>query len=149
MSRTFVAICTIGVSVLALAACGSSGGRLSKADYAKQADAICTRYTTTVKALVPARTLPDLAKFLDKQIPLAQKALDDERKLKPPKSEQAIAGEWLAESEKTLNAIKQLATVARKNDKAGAKTTLAAATKSSVASNELAGRLGMVACTKD
>jgi uncharacterized lipoprotein len=148
MSRSVVAICTICVVVLVLAACGSSGGGLSKADYAKQADAICTRYAKALKALAQPRGLTDLPRYTDKSIPLAQRVLDDVRKLKPPKSEQVLADRWIAENQKTLNSIKQLAKAAAKNDRPAAKVALAAGTKSNVASNELAGRLGMVACTK-
>src|ERR1051325_7728441 len=68
-----------------LAGCGGGSGRLSKAEYAKRADAICTKYNAKLKALARPVGIGDLPAYVDKALPLARKGDDELRALKAPK----------------------------------------------------------------
>lgn len=78
---------------LSLAGCGSGGGgkpaALSKADYVKQADAICTTATTTLAGLSPPTSAADLGPYLQKSVGAAQTATDELGRLRAPKADAA------------------------------------------------------------
>jgi hypothetical protein len=133
---------------LALAAgCGaSSGGRLSKKDYAAKADAVCAKYNKKIKNLGNPRSLADLAAFADKAIPIAQKGNDELRALKPPKDEESTASAWLKQNDKVLDAIKKLRDAAKKNDRKGIEKSLSEGNSANTASNKLARNLGLSTC---
>ena len=134
---------------LAVAACGGSGGgRLSRTEYARQADAICARYSQAIDALGRPKSLAELAKFTDDAVPIAQRAVDDARKLRPPEDEQTLAARWNAENQKVVDALAKLGAAARRNDESAAKAALAAGDTANTNANDLGRRLGMDACTK-
>jgi hypothetical protein len=132
-----------------LAACGGGQGRLSRQEFAKRADALCTRYTSDLKKLGQPKSFPELAKFTDKAVPLAQRLIDDTRKLKPPKDEQATVDRWNTENQKVVDAIKALGDAARTSDQVAARKALRSGDDANTASNTLGKQLGMSACTKD
>ena len=133
------------------AACGGggSGGRLSKEGFAKRADALCTRYTADLRRLGQPKSFAELAAFTDKAVPLAQRLIDDTKKLEPPEEEQALVDRWSAENQKIVDAIKDLGDAARKNDQKAAQAALDAGNAANERSNVLGRQLGMSACTKD
>ena len=143
--RRLLALALLG---LVTAACGG-GGRLSRAEYARQADAICARYAQAIKALGQPKSFDELAAFTDKAAPVAQKAVDDAKRLRPPENEQKLADRWSAETQKVVDAIKRLGTAARKNDQNAAKAALAAGDSANTNANDVGRQLGMDACTKD
>jgi hypothetical protein len=144
--RRLLALLLLG---LLLAACGGSGGtRLSKQEFAKQADALCTKYTADLNKLGQPRSFAALAAFADKAVPLAQRLIDDTKKLKPPTDEQATVDSWAGENQKVVDAIKALGDAARKNDQKAAKAALDQGNAANKRSNVLGKQLGMNACTK-
>jgi hypothetical protein len=136
------------VVVALLAACGG-GARLSKQEFAKRADALCTKYTSDLKQLGEPKSFPELAAFTDKAVPLAQKLIDDTKKLRPPKDEQAVVDRWNTENQKVVDAIKALGDAARKSDQKAAQTALQTGDAANTKSNTLGKQLGLTACTKD
>ena len=56
--------------------CGGGSGRLSKAEYAKRADAICTKYNAKLKALARPTGISELPAYVDRALPLARKGAD-------------------------------------------------------------------------
>jgi hypothetical protein len=139
----------LALSILALvvAACGGAA-RLSRAEFAKREDAICSRYARAVQALGQPKTLAELARFTAKVVPLTEAVVTDARKLKPPRDEQKLAKEWNAENQKVVDAVKRLDAAARAGDRAAAKAALDDANAANARSNELGKQLGMSACTK-
>src|SRR5712691_8066416 len=93
---------------LLLAGCGSGGSRLSRADYAAREDAICSRYAKRIAALGQPKDLTELSKFASRAVAIARRAIDDARKLQPPKAEQAAVDKWNAENAKVADAIARL-----------------------------------------
>jgi hypothetical protein len=144
--RRLLAFALLG---LVVAACGGGGARLSKTEYAKRADAICARYEQAIRALGQPKSLDELTAFTDKAVPIAQKAVDDAARLRPPKDEEKLAESWHAVTQKVVDAIGRLGAAARKGDQNGAKAALAAGDTANTNANNLGRQLGMDACTKD
>src|ERR671932_2184206 len=111
--------------VLALAAaslaagCGGGGGRLSRDDYVKRADAICAKYNRRIRALRQPRTIAGISAFTAKAIPIARRGDDELRSLEPPKGDEATAKAWLAANDDVVEAIERLGAAARRHDPAG------------------------------
>jgi hypothetical protein len=140
------------LAVLFAAGCGGGGGsseRLTRADYAKKADAICGKYSQQTNALANPSNLSDLADVADKTIPILDNALNDLHKLKPPADEQAIADQWLAEVEKLKGDLEELRDKAKDKDLKGVQAVVPTATEHNRKANQLATQLGMTVCNKD
>jgi hypothetical protein len=135
------------------AGCGGGGGgggeRLSRADYASKADAICGKYTQQTKALANPSNLSDLADVADKTLPILDNALSDLKKLKPPADEQATADQWLAAVENLRGDLKEIRDKANAKDIKGVQAVVPKATQHNAKANSLATRLGMTVCNKD
>ena len=91
-----------------VAGCGGGSGRLSKAEYAKRADAICTKYNAKLKALARPTSISALPDYVDKALPLARKGDEELRALKPPKDEEQTAKEWLDQSDSVVGSMERL-----------------------------------------
>lgn len=140
------------LAVVLGAGCGGGGGsseRLTRADYAKKADAICGKYSQQTNALANPSNLSDLADVADKTIPILDNALGDLHKLKPPADEQATADQWLAEVEKLKGDLKEIRDKAKDKDLKGVQGVVPKATEHNSQANKLATQLGMTVCNKD
>jgi hypothetical protein len=136
------------VVIAALAAgCGGSG-RLSKADYAKRADAICTKYNAKLKALARPTSISGLPAYVDQALPLARKGDDELRALKPPKGEAKTAKEWLDQSDSVVGSMERLRDAAKKGDRTGIQTALNEASSANRTANRLARQLGLSVCAQ-
>jgi hypothetical protein len=134
--------------LLLLAACGGGGGgkRLTKAEYASKADAICGNYNQQVKALGTPSTLKELATVADRTVPILGKAVRDIRKLKPPQNEQDTVDQWLDELQKLEDDLTEIRDKSKDNDMQGVQGILPKALQHNTRSNELATELGMTVC---
>ena len=129
------------------AGCGGSG-RLSKADYVKQADAICTKYNAKLKALARPTSISALPAYVDKALPLARKGDDELRALEPPKDEEQSAKEWLDQNDSVVGSMERLRDAAKKGDRAGIQTALNEASSANQTANRLARQLGLRVCAQ-
>lgn len=140
------------LAVLLAAGCGGGGGsgeRLTRADYASKADAICGKYNQQTKALANPTNLSGLADVADKTLPILDNALNDLKDLRPPESEQATADQWLAEVEKLKGDLTEIRDKANDNDIKGVQAVVPKATEHNTTANQLATQLGMTVCNKD
>jgi hypothetical protein len=133
---------------LFLAACGSGAKGLSKEEYAKRADAVCTRFTHQTAALGGASSLKELAALASKTLPVLDRAIADLRKLDPPQDEQALEHRWLTTLDHLRNDVLRIRDRARANDLAGVGAVVPAATRDDRESNRLAAQLGTRVCRK-
>ncbi|HXY86659.1 MAG TPA: hypothetical protein VEH52_14390 [Gaiellaceae bacterium] len=145
--------CIVAVTICACAAtgCGKSSNRLSKSEYAKQADAICGVYFRQVKALgTPSPpTAAGLAKVATQTLSLLDTAIAHLHALKPPEDEQALATQWLV-SLHTLRAdVVAVRNRANANDLDGIRELVPIAQRHNRQSNVLARRLAMEVCDSD
>ena len=134
--------------VLLAAGCGGGSGRLSKAEYAKRADAICTKYNAKIRALGRPTAISGLPAYVDKALPLARKGDDELRSLKPPKDEEQKAKEWLDQNDSVVGSMERLRDAAKKGDRAGIQTALNEASSANRTANGLARRLGLRVCAQ-
>lgn len=144
MRRVVLAV-VVGAIV---AGCGGGSGRLSKAEYAKRSDAICTKYNAKLKALARPTSIGALPDYVDKALPLARKGDDELRGLKPPKDEERTAKEWLDQNDSVVGSMERLRDAAKKGDRAGIQTALNEATSANQTANRLARRLGLRVCAQ-
>jgi hypothetical protein len=139
--------------VLALAIAAGCGGtitdapRLSRAEYASKADAICREYYRQTDP-IDAATFSEVAPALDKLLPILDKALDEVRGLQPPESEQATVDEWLRLSDRVRDDLEEMRNRARANDEEGAIAVDAKGRRDDNRSNKLATQLGMKVCNR-
>jgi hypothetical protein len=139
----------LAVAVVAfVAGCGGGSGRLSKAEYAKQADAICTKYNAKLKALARPTSISALPAYVDKALPLARKGDDELRALEPPKDEEQSAKEWLDQNDSVVGSMERLRDAAKKGDRAGIQTALNEASSANQTANRLARSLGLRVCAQ-
>jgi hypothetical protein len=139
------------LAVALVAGCGGGGGgkRLTRAEYASQADDICKKYNDQTKALQNPSNLRDLAKVADQTLPILDNALKDLRKLKPPEDEQAKADAWLEQVENLKGDLTEIRDKAKANDMQGVQAVVPKADEHNNRSNELATELGMKVCNEN
>lgn len=130
------------------AGCGGGSKALSRQEYASKADAICGKYNEQVKAFAHPSNLADLAKATDKALPILDRAMVDLRKLKPPKDEEKIVGQWLGQVENLKGDLLEIRDKAKNNDLQGVQAVVPKAQDHNKRSNELAAELGMSVCNK-
>lgn len=139
----------LAIAVVALVAgCGGGSGRLSKAEYSKRADAICTKYNAKLKALARPTSISALPAYVDKALPLARKGDDELRALEPPKDEEQSAKEWLDQNDSVVGSMERLRDAAKKGDRAGIQTALNEASSANQTANRLARSLGLRVCAQ-
>ena len=145
--RSFAASALLAAALVA--GCGSGGGsRLSRADYAKQADKICSTYNAKLNALPQPKSQAELSAFVGKAVPLVSDASDRLAELKPPQDEESIANAWNRANSDIVRALERLRDAAKAKDNAKMQTALADGNKANSRANTLAKTLGMDACSK-
>src|SRR5256714_6796383 len=130
------------VLAIVVAGCGGGSGRLSKAEFAKRAGAICTKYNAKVRALGRPTAISGLPAYVDKALPLARKGDDELRSLKPPKDEEQTAKEWLDQNDSVVGSMERLGDAAEKGGRAGVPTALHEARSSHPTAERPARRAG-------
>jgi len=143
--RAYLLVVALGL----LAGCGSSGQRLTRDEYASQADAICQRYKQKTDALSRPTSLAELATDSDQLLPLLHAARGELRALRPPAEEEATANAWLDEFDVTIDDVKKIRDKAKAGDRAGVAAVARPALRRDRRANELATQLGMTVCSKD
>ena len=85
--RAVSLLLVMAVVALVAGGCGSASGRLSKAEFVKQANAICAKYEQRVQkrmAGIPAGDETQLASSIEKVLPVIREGNYELRSLKPP-----------------------------------------------------------------
>lgn len=92
------------VVALVVAACGGAGGT-SKADYVKQANAVCRDAAKQVAALrIPSRAdVTAMPKAAARVVAVQRRALDQLRAIKPPKPDRTEIAKWVALVDQTID----------------------------------------------
>jgi transcriptional regulator with GAF, ATPase, and Fis domain len=138
----------VGVAVVALAAGCGGGKRLSRAEFSKQADAICSKYNAKIRALGQPGSVRALPRYVDRALPIARKGTEELRRLKPPKDDEKTASEWLDQNDSAVGALERLRDAARHADRAGIQAALSEAAAANRAANRFARQLGLRVCAR-
>jgi hypothetical protein len=142
---------TLLLAIVFAAGCGGGGSseRLTRDEYAKQADAICSKYNDQTKALANPTSLSELAKVADRTLPILDHAISDLHKLRPPSDEQSTSDAWLAQIENLKGDLQEIRDKAKSNDMQGVQAVVPKASQHNAKGNQLATQLGMTVCNKD
>ena len=137
--------------VFLLPGCGGGGSsvRLTKAEYASKADAICGKYNEQIQSFGTPKNLSDLAKVADKTLPVLDHAIKDISKLRPPASEKALADQWLTQVGNLKHDLREIRDTAKAGNMKGVQAVVPKATDHNAKSNALAAQLGMSVCKRD
>jgi hypothetical protein len=132
-----------------VAACGSSGShRLTREEYARRADAICSRYQRLTTALAVPSTTRQLGVVAGRTLRLLDKARSDLVRLRPPENEQLLARRWLDSIDLLRSDVLRLRDRASANDLLGVRRVVRPASRHNRATDHLAARLGMTVCSR-
>lgn len=150
MAGTVLPVRRASLLVLAVVVLGGCGGeeRLTRAEFASKADAICSKYNQQTNALQNPTNLTQLANVADQTLAILDNAIEELRKLEPPKSDQAKVDQWLAEVAKLRIDLVEIRDKARANDMEGVQAVVPRADRHNRQSNELATQLGMKVCSE-
>ncbi len=138
------------VSAALLAGCGGGGDdkRLSKADFVKKGNEICTRYSAEGKKLGSPNSLADLPSYVDKTVALFDKQLAEMRDLKPPKDLQGDYDKMLATGDDARKALVDVKAAAEAKDEKKITEIGNQASAKNKESNALATKIGLTECAK-
>jgi hypothetical protein len=129
---------------------GDSGGkRLTKAEYASKADAICGKYNEKSASFANPKNLSDLAKVADNTLSILDQAISDLSKLEPPVSEKALSDQWMEQVRNLKDDLQEIRDKAKAGNMDGVQDVVPKATDHNSKANALASQLGMSVCNKD
>jgi hypothetical protein len=145
--RYAVVLAAVAVAV-AVAGCGESKGsdRLSKEDYLKRADAVCTAYDHRLEELPEPKTIEGVVTLADEAKPVAERGLAELRKLRPPADLQEDVDAWLALNQANVDAIDDLREAAAASDEAAARAVSQDAVENERKADAVAKRIGLEEC---
>src|ERR687884_1274519 len=130
-----------GAAVVVLAAGCGGEKRLSREEYSKRADAICSKYNARIKALGQPGSIRALPRYVDRALPIARKGTEELRGLEPPKDEEKTANEWLDQNDSAVGALERLRDAAKHADRSGIQAALTEAAAANRAPNRFARQL--------
>jgi hypothetical protein len=140
--------------VLVLVGCGGSSA-VSKADFIKRADAICTTEHAQAKAIVPPRfnpahatkqDMPAAARFFDRFAPVFGGAVAQLDKLSRPTQDRALLDQTLAKADGLAAADNSARQAADKGDPSGFKLAFAQIVSIGPSARALAKQFGFNVC---
>jgi len=129
---------------LVLAGCGG-GTRLSRSEFVARADALCRVSVGKLKALKNPGSVPELVTYLKHARPIQARFIEDARKLRPPKHDEADWKRAIAFDVDVLRDYDEMAAAARRNDRK-ALARISARLEALPAMNPYQQRLGLKGC---
>ncbi len=137
--------------LLAVAGCGGeeSTKPLAKAEFARQADAICAKGKRETSALGTPANMQDLASVAERTAGVLDDALSDLRKLRPRPTQQDLVDQWLSATEQLKDDVAEIRDRARDDDRTGVLAVSKHAQELNDRVNRLGTELGMRVCNTD
>jgi hypothetical protein len=137
-------VAAISAACLAATACG--GHTATKKDVVARADGICVNTLRQVRGVPPpaGTSLPALAAYLAKVVPIVEKEASDTRALPRPAQDQALLDQYVNAVSDGATQYRAMATAARNGDTAGVSQALS--TLRDNPAQSLAGRYGLAEC---
>lgn len=153
MTRTSISLIAVLAAGALAAGCGSSSNgssskTMSKADFQKQANAICRGYNARIAKLGSPSGFADIGPYTRKAIAATDDAFAKLRALNPPKDLQGDYSQFLSYSSTIHATANKLIAAASKKDVKGLQKAVAEGNKGQAKSNAIARRLGLTECAK-
>lgn len=133
---------------LAAAGCGGGGGRLSHADFAQRADAVCSAFRASTQRIARPRTYSDIVAYVGKTRPLYEAARIKLGELEPPAKDEPAVRSWLAADKRISAALGDLGDAALRHDFPAVTAAAARIQAEGVASRHAAQALGLQVCSQ-
>jgi hypothetical protein len=148
--RAVSLLLVMAVVALVPGGCGSKSGRLSKSEFVKQANAICAKYEQRVQkrmAGIPAGDEAQLARSIERVLPVIREGNDELRSLKPPDGLQSHYDRWMKIADAEVAAASKLQNALRKGDRQAIQSAFAELQTKDVDQDRLARQeLGLNGC---
>jgi hypothetical protein len=148
--RAVSLLLVMAVVALVPGGCGSKSGRLSKSEFVKQANAICAKYEQRVQkrmAGIPAGDDAQLARSIERVLPVIREGNDELRSLKPPDGLQGHYDRWMKIADAEVAAASKLQNALRKGDRQAIQSAFAELQTKDVDQDRLARQeLGLNGC---
>ena len=141
-----LAVQGVVVAAIAPAVMDTSAMQLTRAEFARQADANCARVGKFAATLGNPKTLPGTAKMLDRLIPVFLNALVQQGMLVPPTAERPVAARWMNAMASHLSSLESVRAAARLGDQNGVNAANALGDRYVQESARLSAQLGMTTC---
>jgi hypothetical protein len=137
----------LGALALGAAGCGGDGGdRLSKGEFIRQADAVCTKYEARLDALGQPTNVTELRAFADKALPIAKDGREELGKLEPPAELEDTYDAWLDQGDEAIDIVERLREAAADGDQAEIQEIGQDAQRADAEANRLAAQIGFEQC---
>ena len=148
--RAVCLLMAVGAGALLAGGCGGKDGRLTKAEFVKQANAICAKYEQRVQkrmAGIPAGDEAQLASSIEKVLPVIREGNDELRSLKPPEGLQGHYDRWRQIADAEVAAASKLQNALREGDRKAIQSAFAELQTKDVDQDRLARQeLGLNGC---
>ena len=119
---------------------------LTSADYARQADANCARFSKFAATLGNPSTLPGTASMFYRMMPAFWNAWMEQGLLRPPLEERPVAGRWMNAMRSYGSNLEAVGYAAARGDKQGVNNANRLANRQAQEAARLSSRLGMKVC---
>lgn len=136
---------------LVLSGCGGSSGggeRLTKAQFAAKANALCVSFNKANKEAGTPTSLADTVTYFEKLIPVYEKRVAELAKLKPPADEEATVSRIVVLEKKEVGLANQLLAALKKNDVAAANKLVESGNANSKEAKGLYKKVNITECAK-
>lgn len=143
-----VVACVALLVVLGLPGCGGDGGE-SKESFVDQADVVCSEAEHEISLLPQPRDPTDplqLAGFLERAVPVAQKQNAELKKLERPAEQRARIDELIAALDAEVDAAERMLAAAKREDRGSIQQLLTESGFASAQAKRLAGELDLAVC---
>jgi hypothetical protein len=121
-------------------------GQLTRAEFARRADANCARVSKFAATLGNPTTLPGTAAMLDQLTPALWNAWMQQGLLRPPIDERPVARQWMNAMRSYVSSLEAVREAARLGDKKGLTGANARVNRHAHEGTRLSSQLGMKVC---
>ena len=142
-----VVACVALLVVLGFPGCEEDGG--SKASFVDQADVVCSEAEQEISQLPPPQDPTDplqLAGFLERAVPVAQKQNEELKKLERPAEQRAQINELIAALDAEVNAAERMLAAAKREDRQAIQQLLRESGVASAEARRLADEMELAVC---
>jgi hypothetical protein len=120
--------------------------QLTKAEFARRADATCDRLNKFAATLGNPTTLPGTASKLDRLTPAAWNARRQEGLLRAPPEARPVAGRWMNAMRSYVSSLEAVRFAARRGDQEGVNAASRLVNRHGQEAGRLSSQLGMKVC---
>jgi hypothetical protein len=123
-----------------------SSGQLTKAEFARRADANCTRLNKFAATLGRPTTLSGTAKMLDGLMPALWNAWMQQGLLRPPPEDRPVVTRWMSAMRSYASSLEGVRYAARRGDQEGMNAANGLVNRHAQEGGRLSSQLGMKVC---